>query len=74
MSNTSGIEQVHWTGFEWIVVSPDAKEQWYKIILYKEALTPREWELLQSTRPKVMVPPLVITDSNINELRKIWNK
>jgi len=69
-----GIEQVHWTGFEWIIVSPDAKEQWYKIILYKEELEPREWQLLQNLRPKVMVPPLVITDNNINELRKTWNK
>jgi len=74
MSNTSGIEQIHWTGFEWIIVSPDAKEQWYKIILYKEKLLKREWQLLQNLRPKVMVPPLVITDNNINELRKTWNK
>lgn len=74
MSKTSGIEQVHWTGFEWIIVSPDGEEQWYKIILNREKLTPEEWELLQSKRPKVMVPPLVVTDKNINDLRKMWNK
>jgi hypothetical protein len=64
------VEQVHWVGYGWLVVSPNGQEEWYRIYLKDEKLTPQEWDFVQTVRPKVMLPPKIINDENIQEWRK----
>ena len=64
------IERIHFRDFEWLVVSPDGEELWYRVRLNKESVTADNWEFMLENRPKDADMPTVVTDKNIHNFIK----
>lgn len=56
----------------WYVMSPNGQKSWYRLALQKSTLEPYEWDWLQNNEPKEK--PTTISETNLDEWRKIWNK